>query len=281
MMENLRDSFDLRYAAAAAVLLLVMATGFVAQSLNQSTSGLQQQATSADMALARDAGYTESGAGSSGSASSPMFAISYNIDVKTANVRDAMDATSERAEIFGGRVESESFDRRNGESGHLDVLVPKSNASSFVSEMESGYDLESINRNKRDVSDRYTETTLELKNKKQELNRLEELINQTDEVSSLIDIQERMSELRSRIQYLEQRQADIEEDVEYVDISISFETPGTLNTGFELRESLADAYRGIFNSLNLLIVGTGYLLPFALVAAVLYGLKRIYTKRFS
>ena len=287
MMENLRDSLNTRYAAVAVVVVAVMATGFLAQSLgSQGVSGdydgvERETANSAGTSLGLKAPLAEDQSGYDGGGSSPMFAVSYDIDVSVSDVREVMSSVSDRATDLGGRIESEQFDRRYGVEGNLQVLVPESKASEFISDLESGYSVDSINRNKRDVSDSYTETSLELKNKKQELQRLEELMNTTEEVSSLIDIQERMSDLRSRIQYLEQDKADIEEDVNYVDISISFEKPGAVDTGFELRESVANAYNGVFNSLNLLIVGTGYLLPFALIAALLYGLKRIYTERFS
>lgn len=289
-MEKLRDSLNMRYAAVAAVVVAVMATGFLVQTFGSQQAsgggydGVERQAaydTGSSSLGFKGAPSVEDASGDADVGSSPMFAISYDIDLSVSDVRGAMDSVSDRATDLGGRVESERFDRRYGVEGNLNILVPENKASNFVSEVESGYSVDSINRNKRDVSDRYTETSLELKNKRQELQRLEELMNQTEEVSSLIDIQERMSDLRSRIQYLEQRKADIEEDVNYVDISISFEKPGAIDTGFELRESLANAYNGVFNSFNLLIVGTGYLLPFALIVALLYGLKRIYTERFS
>lgn len=287
-MKNIRESLNLRYAAIAGIFVLLMATGYVVQSFNSSTSGagsLERQVhhdTAASGSLGLSAPQAESDqAGDSEVGTSPMFAVSYNIDVSVSDVRGAMDSVSDRATDLGGRVESERFDRRYGVEGNLNLLVPQDKASEFISEVEEGYSVDSIRRNKRDVSDRYTQTSLELKNKRQELRRLEELINQTDEVSSLIDIQERMSDLRSRIQYLEQDKAEIEQDVNYVDISISFEKPGAIDSSFKLRESVSDAYNGIFDSLNLLIVGTGYLLPFGFIAALLYGLKRIYTERFS
>ena len=273
------------FIVTASLLLLIMATGFIVQGPTQ-MGGQASQASGLSGAgdtvafdspqRAEAEGYT-----SGSSSSSPMYAINYNIDVRASNVREAMTSTTDRATDLGGRVESERFDRRYGVEGDLNLLIPKSKASDFISEIESGYRVESIDRSKRDVSDSYTQTSLELENRRQELDRLESLMNQTEEVDSLIDIQERMSDLRSRIQYLEQEKEGIEEDVEYVDVSISFEKPGAIESSFDIRESVADAYNGIFQSFNLLIVGTGYLIPFGLLAAVIYGLKRIYSEQFS
>ncbi|MFB6144206.1 MAG: DUF4349 domain-containing protein [Candidatus Nanohaloarchaea archaeon] len=273
MIEKLRDSSGLQYAALASGLVAVMAVGFVAQSFSTSSQGdaLQTQKAYRDVSLA---------ASGDSAASSPMYAVSYRMSLEVSDVREAMNAVGERAKGLGGRIESESFDRRRGVNGDMNVLVPKENVTEFVSGIESDYRVESFSKQRQDVSDQYTETRLELRNKRQELRQLEELMNRTESVDSLIKIQERMSELRSRIQYLEQRKEEIREDVEYVDVSISLERPGVIDTDFNLRESLANAYSGIFQSLNLLIVGTGYLLPFALLGALVYGLRRIYSERF-
>ncbi|MDY6768881.1 MAG: DUF4349 domain-containing protein, partial [Candidatus Nanohaloarchaea archaeon] len=139
--------------------------------------------------------------------------------------------------------------------------------------------VESRDTSVEDVTRRHTELSLELRNKRQELRQLENLMNRTDDVENLIKIQERMGELRTRIQYLENEMAELEERVEYATVTITMEEASAFETRFELRRAATDAYRGAFKSVNLMIVGTGYLLPFAALFAVLYLVKRRWDAR--
>ncbi|MFB6207819.1 MAG: DUF4349 domain-containing protein [Candidatus Nanohaloarchaea archaeon] len=198
----------------------------------------------------------------------------YSVSLEVPDVQDAQADTRSLVNSYNGFVDSSRYSKNYGESGSMTVRVPEQNASEFIEELESRWKLESSSKDSDDVTDRYTELELELKNRKQELKRLEELMNQTSDVDSLIKIQERMSELRSRIQYLESRLEDLDRRIEYTQVRIEFSEPEPLTAEFDLRESFADAYRGIFSSLNLIIVGAGKLLPFALIVGLVYGLRR-------
>lgn len=194
----------------------------------------------------------------------------FDIDYEAPNVQNAVDVSKRIAEKFGGYTESENFhnSETGGDSASVTLRVPQENVSEFLDELDANnWKLESRNRNVDDVTERYTELKLELKNKRQELQRLEELINRTNETESLVKIQERMGELRSRIQFIESQMQDIDRRVDYTRIDLRFEEPEPLTAEFELRESFRNAYQGIFTSLNWMIVGIGYLLPFGLLYA--------------
>lgn len=203
---------------------------------------------------------------------------SFDLDFEAKNVREAVGSSKRIAEDFGGYSTSERFynNHGRGDSASVTVRVPKENVSEFLNELEAkNWKLDSKNRNIDDVTDRYTELELELKNKRQELQRLEELMNESNKTEDLIKIQERMSELRSRIQYLESQLADIDKRVDYTRIDLNFDEPEPITSEFELRGSFRDAYRAIFTSINWMIVGIGYLLPFAAV----YAVYRFFKKR--
>jgi hypothetical protein len=92
----------------------------------------------------------------------------------------------------------------------------------------------------------------------------------------LVDIQERIATVRSRIDFLEQIKTRLDNQVEYTEFSVTISQPTPFNTGFEPRETLADAYKGFFKSINLLIVGLAYTTPLAIILAILYGVRKLY-----
>ncbi|MFB6190397.1 MAG: DUF4349 domain-containing protein [Candidatus Nanohaloarchaea archaeon] len=280
MMDELRSTIDRRHLAVVAILGLTLMVGGLAKLTSTATGDsvrAQQDLTAAGGApISYDAGSTVR----EQSAETERKKVTrYRIELEVPDVEKAMDQTGELAKTHGGYTTSSSFSREDGNRGSLEVAVPQENVSAFLGEVRDTWRVESSERDTEDVTDRYTELKLELKNKRQELNRLEEMMNETDSVDSLIKIQERMSELRSRIQYLENQLNQLDRKVEYTRIHLSYEEPKPLSHEFEIRESLRQGYRGIFQSLDLMIVGLGYLLPFLLLGGIIYKGRNLWRER--
>ncbi len=281
MLETLREQVGQNPAVyvSATVLLVALAAGFIVQGFGASSGSDSAYRHQLDRTVS--AGAPAALEASKDSADAERKKITtVNLDLEVSDVETAQEDTKDIVERYEGRIESESIRRENGQEGRLTVGVPADNVSAFLGEVRDRWKVESLDRDTRDVTDRYTELSLELKNKRQELDRLEKLVNRTEEVDSLIKIQERMGELRSRIQFLENQLNDLDRRVEYTEIRISYEEPQPITTEFELRESLRDGYRGIFQSLNLMIVGLGYIAPFLVVIlGIIYGRRFLKEKR--
>lgn len=274
MIEELQDRLNRKYVGIGLVLLLAFAIGGIAQltsnssshspySNTQSLTGAGGAPTSLD--------YSGDSKGKESSGSNGRKVITrYSIDLEVPDVEDAMAETEEVTGEYAGFVDSSSFDREKGVRGTLTVQIPENNVTDFLDRLDDEWKVESSRKNSQDVTDRYTELQLELKNKRQELKQLERLINKTNDTENLIKIQERMSELRSRIQYLDNQLTDLDRRVEYTEVRISYEEPQPFSSEFELREAFRDSYRGLFQSINMIIVGLGYLVPFLLIGAIIY-----------
>lgn len=274
-----RISDNKKYVLIAGGLFIVLLVGIIGQSLTLGSQGdyggdsleYSQDLTSNAGApgLENDASYDRRSGGDAGNTDRKRI-TTIRVDFEVADALEAQSDAKKLTEDYGGWIESESFRRSDAGRADLDVRIPKENVSDFLNQAESNWELDSKNENTKDVTDRYTEMSLELENKRQELQRLEELIDDTDDVENLIQIQERMSDLRSRIQYLENNLEEIDERVEYVEIDMTFQEDEPITAEFELREAVKDSLQGIFSSLRLMIVGAGYLLPFALLATIIY-----------
>ncbi|MDY6765750.1 MAG: DUF4349 domain-containing protein [Candidatus Nanohaloarchaea archaeon] len=277
---DVQDLLHNRYVLAAAALIAVLVTGAVVQgNLSTSAAGQQLEATARyDKAVREMSGAAGGGAAGDAGGDSPatgrMRITHVSMDIDVPDVAQAQAAIEQMVDRYGGYTQDTSLNREFGDTGRMQVRVPVANRTVFTDGVAERWTVQSRETRSEDVTRRHTELTLELKNKRQELRRLEELMNRTDDVEHLITIQERMGELRTRIQYLENELTQLEERVEYATITISMEEASAFESRFELRRAVTDAYRGAFNSLNLIIVGTGYLLPFAVLFAVLYIGKR-------
>lgn len=263
-------------------LLLVLTVGLIASTLQADThmpadsTDVVYHTQEADMAAST--GF----AGSSGSlthdkvttqdeSSTRKIVTTVRTTLRVDDVSTAQEAVRRQVEEYNGFIESTSIDQRNEVSGRMTVAVPDENLSEFTSGLESSYRVESQSSDRTDVTDRYNELEAELESKKQEMRQLEELMNRSENVSELVKIQDRMSELRSRINFLQKQLEDLDERVTYSKVYITFEGPELLKAEFDLRKTLFDAYRGVFQSIRLMILGAAYLLPFA----VLVGLYKL------
>lgn len=271
MLEKIHSATGNKYIAVIAVFGLVLLAGGVAKL----TSPASGDSLRAQQNLAATGGapvsYDRAESDAADAHTDERKKVTrYRVDLEVPDVEEAMDRTGQLAESHGGRTTSSSFSREDGNRGSLDVAVPEDNVSGFLGEVRDNWKVESSNRDTDDVTDRYTELELELENKRQELDRLESMMDDTDKVDSLIKIQERMSDLRSRIQFLENQINQLDQKVEYTQVHLSYEEPRPITHEFEVRESLRQGYRGIFQSLDLMIVGIGYLLPFLLLGGIIY-----------
>lgn len=275
MIEDFQDRMNTKYVGIGFILLLAFSIGGVVQFTSNSSASYEphRQSLGASGGVPTSLEYSgdsaEADKGGSGSIERKVI-TRYSIDLEVPDVEDAMEQTEDVTRSYAGFVDSSSFDRETGVRGTLTVRVPENNVTEFLDDLNDKWKVESSRKSSQDVTDRYTELQLELKNRRQELQQLERLMNQTNRTEDLIKIQERMSELRSRIQYLENQLTDLDRRVEYTEVTISYEEPQPFSTEFEIRESFREAYRGLFNSINLMIVGLGYLLPFLAIGAIIY-----------
>lgn len=273
---------DRRFLIAGFAVIGLMLVGFIGSNVLQPSmqENVNHQSTTSygqpDLAMdARGVAPTASGDSAESSSSDRRKATTVYVDFKVASVEQAMEDAEGLSQEFGGIVDRSSFNRQYGSTGSMTVRVPQENISAFMTSVEQRWEVDSKTTDTEDVTDQYSELELELENRQQELNRLEELVNQTDEVEDLIKIQERMSVVRSRIEYIQQRLDDLDRRTEYTRVNLNFEQHESFSSEFELREAFATAYRGIFDSVRLLIVGAGYLLPFAVIYGIYRGGRRL------
>lgn len=267
-MSQIQEKLGSRHAVAG-FLILALTIGAISQAFGSSHSNSGNGQFS-ETSLARSGAIAGDHDAGRDVEERRMKSTRVRIDLRVKNVENAMEETRKLAQQNNGYITSSSLDRDESSSGDMSLKVPENRSTEVLEQLEQRYKVESRNTRSEDLTRQYEEQKLELENKRKELKRLEELMNTTESVESLVKIQERMSELRSRIQYLENSLEEVENQVEYTRIHVSFDEPEPISHEFKLRESLNQSYRGVFASLKLMIVGTGYLLPFVAIGLIIY-----------
>lgn len=243
---------------AMAGLLLI---GFIASSLNDpvSLSGPPHPTE-----RTQDLGFSGA-ADSAETGSDTKVVTSYRMTLKVSNIDSAIEDIESETRARGGFIESSSRSRDRQNRGSLTVSVPANASEGFENDLEERYEVRSKDVDRTDVTDSYNELEAEVESLKTEYQRLNELINQTDDVSTLVDIQERLSTVRSQLNYKQQRLDQLEQDIQYSTFHINLEGPQSFENRFDLQKTVSDAYSSVFDSLRLIILGTGYLVPFGLI----------------
>jgi hypothetical protein len=260
------------------VLSVVLITGFLATNTptlqdHSQAQKLDKPAGSSGLAYnapVRAEGDSGSQSGTD-SGSSRKVITTVRTTLKVSNVDSAMKLIESEVNSYNGFIESSSIDSGSDNTGRMTVAVPAEDLEEFESGLEDNWKVDSRNVDREDVTDSYNQLETEIESLKTEHQRLKELINQTDDVENLIRLQERMSQVRSQINYKQERLDRMDENIEYSKVHITLEGPQSFESKFELRETLSDAYSALFDSVKLIIVGTAYLLP----VAAIYGIYRI------
>ena len=166
-----------------------------------------------EMAMAAPAAM--SGAGSNGksaasTASIPLpenrkWVITMSLTAETENLTDAMGLLAEKIQASGGYVESQSVSGTAVNSGrspsaYITVRVPAEQLDSFVEDVSGMTNVVSSSRYVEDITLSYTDTEGRVKALKTEEARLLELMEQAETMSDLLEIEERLTEVRYQLE---------------------------------------------------------------------------------
>lgn len=156
-----------------------------------------------------------SGAGSNGksaasTASIPLpenrkWVITMSLTAETENLTDAMGLLAEKIQASDGYVESQSISGTAVNSGrspsaYITVRVPAEQLDSFVEDVSGMTNVVSSSRYVEDITLSYTDTEGRVKALKTEEARLLELMEQAQTMSDLLEIEERLTEVRYQLE---------------------------------------------------------------------------------
>jgi len=113
------------------------------------------------------------------------------------------------------------YQERDFRTFRFTFKVPVDTFNQAIDSVTAIGDVQSINVNGDDLSTQYEDNDRTLNNHKKERDKLEALMDRTDEVSDIIEIQSRLSYVQQQIDYFEQRITNLDRQTKLSQITVT------------------------------------------------------------
>lgn len=251
------------------------------------TSEMAYEAASAETAAAMGANFSMS------NSQSPLpearkFIITVSVSAETDDLDAALPELTKALEECGGYMEDQNlyngsaYSGRRYRSASLTLRIPADSLDGFTAQIGSLTNVVSSSRSTEDVTLQYVDTESRISVLKTEQTRLMELLAQADNMTDLLEIESRLTDIRAELESYTSQLKVLENQIDYATLSLSL-TEVTEYTPVEEKSRLQQIGEGFVNSLKGL--GTGILdlgswilinLPYLAVAALaVFGIRKI------
>lgn len=207
-----------------------------------------------------------------------------NISFETADVARTRKQIMASLKHLGGYAENDSETVNGGENRkeyQLNIRIPAANFDAFLNSVSgTATKIDQKNIRVRDVTTEYIDTKARLNNKLELEKRYLNLLNRAGKMRDLLDIEEKLTEIRIDIESTQSQLNYMSKQVEFSSLAITFYTtqPKQVNAGNGFGYKLKIAIGNGFDSLQSLFFGLIGFWPFVLVAAVLWSLIKRWRK---
>ena len=289
-------------AVMAAALLLGLLGGCGSKNLSMEPDTARsylyaEDSISYETAMAAPAAM--SGAGSNAesaadTASIPLpenrkWVITMSLTAETENLTDAMGLLAEKIQASGGYVESQSISGTAVNSGrspsaYITVRIPAEQLDSFVEDVSGMTNVVSSSRYVEDITLSYTDTEGRVKALKTEEARLLELMEQAETMSDLLEIEERLTEVRYQLENYTSTLRLYDNQVDYATLDLTLRevekfTPPEKQGFWQkvtsgLADSIVDLGQGIVDFVAWVLIELPYLVLVGLLGWLVVLLTR-------
>lgn len=213
--------------------------------------------------------------------------ITMNLSAETDNLDSALEAVNQQISALNGYVESQDISNSSASSSrrrsaYLCVRIPADQVDAFVQEVGSLTNVVSQSRNVQDITLSYTDTEGRIAALEAEKDRLMELMEQAESMSDLLEIEERLTEVRYQLDNYSSTKRLYDNQIDYATVSLYITevqryTP-VEEMGFwnRITDGLGDSMVNLGNSLVNLAVWVIVNLPYLLIAGlVIWGVTAV------
>ena len=204
-----------------------------------------------------------------------------SINAETEHYDDLIPALDERIVALGGYVESRETGNysRDHRWSRMTVRIPADQLSEFIAHVGENANVLSTSEQTQDVTLQYADTEAKITALKTEQNRLLELLAQAQNLSEILEIEARLSDVTYELERYESQKRSYDNRIVYATVTLSIQEVRTLtpvekptvwkriSDGF--LESLEGVGNGLVNIFVFLTAGSPYLV---LYGAVIWGI---------
>ena len=158
--------------------------------------------------------------------STMMVAKDASLSVDVGNLEEFATSLTGKVEEFGGYFESSSIDNYSSDYqtdryANFTIRVPAKNLDPFLNYMDGNTSVTSKSVNAEDVSLEYVDTEAKIKSLEKERDNLNRLLDKTDSVSEILEIESKLSEVMYELDSYKSRKRVLKGRVDYSTVNIS------------------------------------------------------------
>ncbi len=252
------ERYDSGYAVQETMAATTAAAASYAKESQMMGYAMNDMAAAAPMAEAYEyEGAYETGAASSGTgmtaeAPAPRRKLIKNVymDIETKEIDILVSTINARISALGGYVENSSISRPTGSharrSANINARIPADKLNDFVYNVEEAGNVTFKSEDVTDVTLTYTDIESHKHSLEVERDRLLELLEKAEDLESVLAIEERLSEIRYKLESFESQLRVYDNQVDYstVNINISevvdYTPPAKRTIGERISDGFAD-----------------------------------------
>lgn len=277
----------------AALLLGLTACGGSSKSEAMYSAGAMPEAAAPmEAPMAADNAVSLKGT-SSGSTALPegrKWIITIDMNVETDNLDALMTDLDQKINALGGYVEDQNihngsnYASRRYRNANLTIRIPNEKVDPFTSEVSGMANVVSQNLRREDITLKYVATSSRVTALETEEARLLELLAEADNMSDLLEIEARLTDVRYELENYASQLRLYDNQIDYATIYLNISevqeyTPVEEPTFFErIKTTFSDALEGLGNgivNITVFLVGNSpYILTFGIINLVIFKLKK-------
>ena len=287
----------------ALLAALLTGCGSAASSTASYDRGVVEYAVSDEAAMAPAEGAAlKNAAADTGSTALPenrKWIVTVNLTAETDDLDALRSALDEKIAALNGYVEDQSVNNgsayqssRRYRSANLTIRIPADRIDAFLQDVGGIANIVRQNKSIEDVTLNYVATESRLKALETEEARLLELLSQAETMSDLLEIEARLSEVRSELENYASQKRLYDNQIDYATVYLAIEevqeyTPVEEPTLWEriskgFRDNLEGVGDDLLDVLVWFIVSLPYLVVFAVVITIIVlVVKRIRRRRVA
>ena len=242
-----------------------------------------------DTEMTADAGTEGEDVDLSGYDTSRKLVYNSNISLETKKFDEDVARVKELVSANGGYLESNSTYgsvEYGGRSANMLARIPADKYQDFMSSVGDVGSLTSKSENVEDITSSYVDVQARLKSLNTKLERLQELEAEADNVTDLLEIEDRINDVQYQIESYTAQKKTYDDKIDYSTVSVDISEVVTYSevkadsAWNRFAEAFAGSFTGFIEFLQNLVIGLIYLLPYiVIVAIVVVVIIRIHKKR--
>lgn len=204
------------------------------------------------------------------------WVITIDISAETENLDDCLEGILDKAQSLSGYVENQSvyngsaYSQHRYRSASLTLRIPADKEAEFTQGLSDITNVTSSSRNAEDITLQYVDTETRVTALETERDRLLELMEQAETMADLLEIENRLTDVRYELESYASRLRRYDNQVDYATIYLSVQevqeyTPvqeltfwQKIATGFV--DSLKGLWKGIVAIVSWVIINLPYIL---------------------